>query len=116
MQRTFSFYKTSDHEWFVTLPEWKGDKAELQMVEGADAMLDMIANNGTDCNLELNDEEFIDADLLTLTHARKQNRGGGGDYLLEIYNGNTVNQKLWLCAVTEFVFGNLPQKIWFRKV
>ena len=116
MQRIFSFYNNEQHEWYVDLPEWKGDRAELQMVEGADAMLDLISGNGKKCELKMSDEELDKADILTLTHIRDENFGGGGDYLLEVYNGNTINQKIWLCAVTEFVFKNLPEKIWFKPV
>ena len=116
MQRIFSFYKNEQHEWYVDLPEWKGDAAELQMVEGADAMLDLISCNGKKAVLQMSDEELDKAETLTLTHIRDKNLGGGGDYLLEVYNGNTINQKLWLCAVTEFVFESLPEKIWFKPV
>ena len=113
MQRTFSFYKDNNGEWYVDLPEWKGDKADLQMVEGADTLLDLISRNREKCSLYMSDEIFDKAEFLTLIHIREKNLGGGGDYFLESYNGNSVQLKLWLCAVTEFVFQGLPQKIWF---
>jgi hypothetical protein len=38
-----NFEKNSNNEWYVILPEWKGDKSELQMVCGADIMLDILS-------------------------------------------------------------------------
>jgi hypothetical protein len=114
MRSTFKFYKTTGGQWFIDLPSWKGDPAELQMVEGADTMLDTISANGDACVIEMSDENMDGAEVLTLIHAREPNLGGGGDYLLEKYGGTMIQHKLWLCAVTEFVFGHLPQKIWFR--
>jgi len=35
--RTFRFYKDTDG-WFVDLPEWTGEKWELEMVSGADTL------------------------------------------------------------------------------
>lgn len=32
--------------------------------------------------------------------------GGGGNYLLRSFEGREVNQGMWLCAVTEHVFGS----------
>jgi len=116
MQKIFRFYKNSSNEWYIDLPEWKGDASELQMVEGADKMLDMVSGSRKGCELQFADEKFEGAQLLTLIHVREPNLGGGGDYLLETYNDQPIGQKIWLCAVTEFVFKSLPQKIWFKKI
>lgn len=113
MRRTFKFYKNELKEWYIDLPEWKGDIGDLQMVEGADTMLDIISVNGNECVIEMSDNEIANAELLTLIHARDPQLSSGGDYLLETYMGKTIHHKLWLCGVTEFVFGHLPKKIWF---
>ncbi len=116
MKRTFRFYKTPSKEWFVDLPEWPGDIGELQMVEGADTFLDMLSDNANGCLVEMTDEKANDREVLKLVHIRETNLGSGGDYLLELYKGKPVHHKLWLCGVTEFVFGKMPQEIWFRKI
>jgi hypothetical protein len=116
MKKNCKFYKTADNKWFIDLPEWKGDAGELQMVEGADQLLDIVSANGKECTIEMADENMEAAEVLTLLHIREANLGGGGDYFLEIYKGDFIRHKLWLCGVTEFVFGHLPQKIWFRKI
>lgn len=35
------FEKDTSNRWYLILPEWKGDKSDLEMVCGADAMLDV---------------------------------------------------------------------------
>ena len=44
--RTFRFNKEEDNRWFVDLPEWEGEKDELEMVLGADMLLDIISKDG----------------------------------------------------------------------
>ncbi|WP_421941244.1 DUF6717 family protein [Pedobacter sp.] len=116
MERTIRFYKNAKHEWYADIPEWNGDLSDLQMIEGADQLLDWIAASADECNVYMADTHFKNAELLTLVYAREENLGGGGDYLLETFNGTIKNHKLWLCGVTEFVFNQLPQSIYFKQV
>jgi hypothetical protein len=113
--RAFTFYKNDNLEWFLDLPDWKGDKQDLQMVEGADEWLNMLSMNASKITLFMSDENFKDASILTLLHVREKNLGGGGNYYLETYQDKKVSIKLWLCHVTEFVFGSIPQRIYFLK-
>ncbi|MEE1884370.1 DUF6717 family protein [Pedobacter flavus] len=114
MTETFRFYKDQKNEWFIDLPEWEGSIAQLEMVEGADTMLDIISNNTRECFLKISDESFDGAEVLELQYARTNGEGGGGDYLLKFYNGQEINQKVWLCEVTKWLFRYLPDKIYFR--
>jgi hypothetical protein len=112
-KRKFLFYKNSKAEWYLTLPEWDGDPEDLQMVEGADKWLDLICNNASKVEVWMADESFENASILTLLHVREANLGGGGNYYLETYQDQKVELKLWFCNVTEFVFGCIPQRIYF---
>ena len=40
---------------------------------------------------------------------------GGGYYLLKSFEGRQYNQKMWLYAVTEYVFGSLPDKVYIKR-
>jgi hypothetical protein len=40
--KTFKFEKEKDNRWYIILPEWTGEKEELEMVCGADSMLDIF--------------------------------------------------------------------------
>lgn len=112
MKRTFRFYKTEEQKWYVDLPEWTKSIADLEMVEGADAMLDFIAEHGNECYLNMSDEPSEGADTIKLVKDRSHLVLGGGDYIMEACKGKVINQKLWLCTVTVDVFGNLPKLIY----
>ena len=111
MRATFRFYKTADKRWYIDYPAWKGSIADLEMVEGADTMLDKVSGYQNECFLELSDEPFEGADVIKLVKDRTASYGGG-DYLMETYKGEMVNHTMWLCFVTEHVFGGLPNEIY----
>jgi hypothetical protein len=110
MKQTFRFYKTVEERWYIDYPAWKGSIADLEMVEGADTMLDKVAGNQNECFLELSDELFEGADVIKLVTDRTDSVGGG-DYIMESYKEDGVKHEMWLCAVTVEVFGNLPTEI-----
>ena len=110
---TYGFYKNSENEWYMRLPEWKGDPDDLQMINGADEWLELVGNGAPEVTLNFSDEPFQDAETLTLLHRPEENLGGGGVYYLDFYNLKKCNLKLWLCDVTCFIFGDFPQKIYF---
>lgn len=113
-QKQFKFYKNEKGEWWLILPEWKGDPEDLQMVEGADKWLDLISDIKKEIELEISDKYFNKTETLTLLRIREENLGGGGIYFLETYQNQKIDLKLWLCEVTNFVFNAIPQKIFFR--
>jgi len=121
--RTFRFYKEKTEtgkKWYVDFPEWKGDKWELEMVLGADKMLDIIAGPGKrEVFLRLSDKPFILEDTEPIkTQAFKLEKiadtptEGGAIYFLKEWYGVEHNLELWLCHVTAYVFGHLPQTIY----
>ncbi len=106
MTRNFKFYKEEDNKWYVNLPEWKGDKSELEMVLGADVLLDTLSFNGDSVNVTFSDEPF--SQCKTLTHDKKEKEVGY--YNNDAWHGPST---IWLCHVTEFVFGSYPDKIYY---
>jgi len=113
---TYMFVKNGD-DWFIDLPEYieqGGNAGDLQMVDGADTMLDLMADRGTTVVLNISEEAFEGADMLVLTEKCDPSIGGGY-YLMEKYNGKAINQRMWLCQVTEFVFGSLPERIFVKQ-
>lgn len=85
------------------------------MVLGADTMLDKASEYTNECFLELSDGPFEGADVAKLIENLQQSIGGG-NYLMETFKGVTVNQEMWLCEVTEYVFAGLPQLIYVKVV
>ena len=103
--------------WYIDLPEYienGGSKGDLQMVEGADVMLDIIAQGTEEVSLVLDAIPFPGSDELTLTE-RCDPYVGGGYYYLKSFEGKQFNQEMWLCAVTEYVFGDLPDKVFIKR-
>ncbi|OLY91453.1 hypothetical protein SAMN05444008_1288 [Cnuella takakiae] len=103
--------------WYIDLPQYLeqgGSKGDLAMVEGADTMLDYIAAGDTDVVLSLSETPFEGADELKL-EALRDPVIGGGYYLLDQFEGKNLQQRMWLCGVTEFVFGKMPDRIYVRR-
>ena len=101
----FRFYK-EDNRWFVHLPEWEGDREELEMVAGADLLLDILANGNSEVTVHFTDQPTPSPDFHTLTHT------GDGYYQNSAWHGPST---IWLCHVTEFVFGRYPEKIYYKR-
>jgi hypothetical protein len=111
MKQTFRFYKTAADRWYIHLPEWKGSLDDLEMVQGADTMLDLVSDYKNECNLILSDKPFEGADTIKLV-TDLSNSVGGGDYQMENYKGEEINQEMWICEVVVHVFEQLPSVIY----
>jgi hypothetical protein len=114
--RTFKFYK-DEYGWFVELPEWTGEKWDLQMVMGADMFLDILSQGDDKVFVTLSVTPFEGCDVLDMKYLGRlegPEYGEGAWYELKNYIGIEYNLEMWLCDVTKFVFGNFPKKIYFR--
>lgn len=89
--------------WYIDLPEWQGPRANLEMVAGADTMLEVFAQGQERVNVTFTNYETheISPDLL-LMHE------GGGTYSVTKINENFSDapNRIWLCGVTKFVFNS----------
>ena len=119
--------------WYIDLPEYLeaglGTKNNLLMVSGADTLLDILSQNGTEITLQFGDESFI-GDNVQLNF-----RGFGKDQALldyvghahvdngayyEAYNTQWLGfefkiSSVWLCPVTEYIFnGVYPNRIFLK--
>ena len=134
MTVTKKFYR-EDGRWYIDLPEFielgLGNKNNLLMVDGADTLLDILAGNkpnksadGTEVNVTFGNEPFDN-----YTHTLTKKSIGKNQSLLDQVGHATVeygayynvkeldNHQVWLCPVTEYVFGgNYPDKIWINTI
>lgn len=110
--KSYKFYKESNR-CFIDLPEWKGSKEDLEMVEGADTMLDILSQGESPITLFLSTEcnTYVYPTILEKIEECDSTKGGAY-YLMKEYNGIEYNLKLWLCDVTLFVFNEFPEKIY----
>lgn len=111
--RDYKFYRTSENRWYIDLPEWEGPIDALEMVAGADSLLDVLAENENEVKLTLSLEPFEGCE--TLEKINDTPEYGGANYLLKKYKEIEFEFfPIWLCSVTEFVFGSLPKLIYFK--
>lgn len=93
--------------WYIDLPKYLeqgGSKGDLAMVAGKDK----------DVTIQMDILPFVGADELVLTE-RCSPGMGGGYYFMKSFEEKDVCQRMWLCGVTEFVFGCLPEKIYVKR-
>ncbi len=114
--RVYKFYK-DEEGWFINLPEWTGEKWELQMVMGADTFLDILAQGENEVHVTIDKKSFKDCEVLHYQHEGRlegPEYGEGAWYFLNEYMGISFSLKMWLCNVTKFVFEEFPTKIFFK--
>lgn len=112
--KRLKFYKEIDSRWYVDLPEWIGSKADLEMVAGADTMLEYMAEGEDHVWLTLSETEFENSDKLDFVRLATE-WNNGAFYKLEKYRGIDLNIEIWLCDVTLFVLGSFPNVIYISK-
>jgi hypothetical protein len=103
-------FNKENNNWYIDLPNWTGTKGELQMVGGADTLLDQLSNNRTTVNVTLSTEkEYKSPGFQTLKRIVKTPPNGC------VYHLGFA--PVWLCNVTKFVFdGIFPRQIHFKVV
>jgi len=104
------FYKENNNRWFVDLPNWTGSKYDLEMVAGADKMLEYMAEGEQQVWIILSEDEFENSDKLYFIRLATE-IDDGAFYKLEKYKGVEIGLEMWLCDVTKFVFGDFPKII-----
>ena len=134
MKVTKRFYKENGM-WYIDLPEFLeaglGTKNNLLMVAGADTLLNILTDDGTDAVIEFGDERFdgcnvqLDLNEMGKDQALLDAVGHAPvDYgaYYSAYNTQWLGYEfklssVWLCPVTEYVFGGkYPERIYLRVV
>lgn len=112
--RKMSFVKEEDNKWYIELPEWTGEKGDLQMVMGADTMLDLLDLSGSK-RVELIVAEADTEGGPWMVQLRKtedrSDVGGGADYTCSAPEFGVADFKVWLCNVTHWIYGYMPDNI-----
>ena len=107
-----SFTKEANDKWYVDFPNWPLSHDNLEMVAGADDLLDIL-NDDTDhvrVEVKLKQAEGIQ---LTKVHSALTK---GAFYTVDGVRGwenpNTIRRKqLWLCPATLTVLGHYPKHL-----
>ena len=106
---TLTFEKWEDGRWFVVLSDYDGEQDDLEMVDGADKLLDFLTTDNLYVSVDVGLEHNADYPIqLTLVEHDVM----GGTYHVNGLDG--FNQDVWLCNVVHFVFGEHPEELFFK--
>lgn len=108
----FDFYKTEEGQWFIDLPSWDGEIEELEMVAGADTMLDLYSKGQSRINLSISTTHYSNFDKLTKIQCEDC---PGAFYEIESFDGRFPKMEVWLCDVVKFIFNRFPDNLYVRK-
>lgn len=117
MEKTLIFYKNEFNNWYADIPEYieaGGNLGDLQMVCGADSLLDIMSGGENRIKIKFSTKPFDNSETISLIEERKDI--GGGDYLLSSYDGVEFSLQLWLCEVTRYVMKEIPKNIYFKRI
>ena len=101
------FVKEKNNNWYIDLPNWTGRHSALQMVAGADTLLEIMSGGNNEVHVFVSDEDFDGSNRLDLVETCWFN---GADYKIKDYEGVPLNLDVWLCDVTKFVLVNFLRK------
>lgn len=93
MAKVLNFVKLAK-QWFVMLPDYEGSVGDLQMICGADLLLESIG--GSLVRAEISD--------YTLTLIEGDDVGATYEVVGPKFKGT-----IWLCNVTKYIFGEFPE-------
>lgn len=105
MKKILSFVKLSER-WFVDIP-WDGDVSDLQMVAGADLLLDSLCDSNTRVSIEVSTD--LVKDYIHLNRVSEDELGA-----TYVVNAPNFSGEIWLCPVTLAVFPNYPKDLYIK--
>ena len=103
--KELSFYKELDGKWYIDLPDWEGSKEDLEMVFGADDILDHLSNGKNNIKIKISEDYFDNSNKIEFIRLATEVNDGA------FYDANGT--EIWLCDVTKFVFGYFPKVVYF---
>ena len=118
-QLTVSFTKESNGRWYVDFPNWPLSHDNLEMVAGADDLLDLLNDGSDHVSLKISSSEIAHDIKLKKVHSALTE---GAFYVVETplkgwEKPNSIRRKqLWLCPVTLTVVGYYPEHIYIKQL
>jgi len=114
------FYKEPSEQWYIDLPDFieqGGSKAALQMVAGADTMLDVLSGNTDEVRLAISTAHMEEYDCVLVKAKEASYDGDAGCDYYAVLPEREEKADVWLCQVTTYVFeGRYPDAIFVRVV
>lgn len=118
MTKTIDFIRYPDYSWYAVLPDYPGPRADCQMVMGADTLLEILSQGEGKVRLQVtadaDEQDYTASNGTVLNLIRVGEEEGGGYYHMDNHMGIKYDLSIWLCEVTQWVFGYLPMSITFH--
>lgn len=113
---TLTFVQDPDERWYIDMP-WSGNRANLEMVAGAD---DLLSYLDTEKLHKVTIHVIPSEKPLTVenhTELRQIDKSltGGSHYDATDFEGFS-KEKIWICPVTLCVLGGYPKYLYVTKV
>lgn len=106
------FYKLGVNSWFADVHSWSASIMNLQMVMGADELLEYLAKGDRVVRLQISS---VPNDGLHLT--KIDDIYGGTTYSIVGGPEDCTVKTVWLCGVNNYFWGGLaPDDIWFNRI
>lgn len=106
-------------EWYIDLPNYQGDRADLQMVLGSDELLTELSESKEQITLFISTDakDIRDYEGLPMFARHNWEFLIKADYIKtfsgKYYTGYNARY-IWLSCVIEFIFGNYPKYIYYK--
>lgn len=131
-----TFVREDGDRWYIDLPSWPWHHANLEMVCGADRMLEILSEGRDKVRLQVKVsqtpfaeevvEEMIKDGWIELTQIKSSLSGGAtyttrGEQMKDFYHEHPITHErsprtVWLCPVTLFVVGQYPKYFYAKAV
>ena len=111
-------FRKEDGKWHICPdehPENNKHKTYFEKVAGTDEFLYVLARKKKKITISMDTEPFENADVLKLDELCDAPMGGGY-YVMHTYRGKEINKRMWLCDIVLFLFGDMPQQIYVRRI
>lgn len=97
--------------WYAQIPDYTGDIDELEMIAGADDLCEILDIDGDGLVQTIVRDIPFPKEKMGKTFTLKMVKcdDEGADYKVE-----ELDQELWLCNVTKYVFGKFPRTIYIK--
>lgn len=103
------FEKEYDNRWYIVLPKWEGSKEDLEMVCGADTLLDILSQGENLVYITVSESQYEGYKYMLAFN--KEEAGGVWYDLVSL----DFSFEVWLCSVTKSIFGDrFPEKLYFN--
>lgn len=113
---TLTFIQDPDERWYIDIP-WSGNRANLEMVAGADDLLSYLdpENHHKVTIHVVSSEKPLTIENHTELRQIDKSLTGGSHYDATDFVGFRM-KKIWVCPVTLCVLGCYPKYLYIQKV